>query len=400
MDSVQRMVEQFGGNDAKMRRLVMYWGATVLLYLLCLSILWVEVESGAAARRPVWWLTVLAVAGHLLFYGLIRLSKYLNLTPAQLSVYQGRFAIFCTVAGYSMMGPLRGASLVILLVILVFCAFTLEAKKTHSLCVFAIILLGCTMASMKYTVPQLFNAKTELIHFTLSGSALLVVALLTGQLSELRARLKVQKAELIEALAHIQLLAERDDLTLLPNRRYMSDLLGREECRRKNDSGAACLVMLDIDWFKKINDTYGHFAGDDVLRRFAEEGRLQLRSDDVLARWGGEEFLLYLRETRLEVARTVIERLREQIASLRFDCFGADFGVTFSAGLIELSPDEPMDAGIRRADALLYRAKAEGRNRVLAEHAVAAKREMPATCAPGSPAAARGIIECAGGLAP
>ncbi|MGE5650374.1 MAG: GGDEF domain-containing protein [Bacillota bacterium] len=370
MDSVQRMVEQFGGDDVKMRRLVMYWGATVLLYLLSLSILWVEVYSGNAARRPVLWLTALAIAGHLLFYGLIRLSKYLHLTPAQLSVYQGRFAIFCTVAGYAMMGPLRGASLVILLVILVFCAFTLEAKKTHSLSVFAILLLAGAMILMKYAVPHLFNPKTELIHFILSGSMLLSVAFLTGRLSELRARMKAQRAELIEALAHIQLLAERDELTSLPNRRYMSGLLGQEECRRKTERFAGCLAMLDLDWFKKINDAHGHAAGDDVLRRFSAESRQCLRSGDVLARWGGEEFLLYLRDTRLEAAQAVIERLRERVASLRFDCGGARFGVTFSAGLVELLPDEPMDIGIRRADALLYRAKEEGRNRVIAELAI------------------------------
>ena len=360
------LLNRFAGDDVKMRRLVTYWGATVLLYLLSLSILWIEVVSGVASYGAVFALTVIAFAGHALFYLLIRQGAQLNLTPSQLSVYQGRFAILCTVAGYSIMGPLRGASLVILTVILVFCAFTLEAKRTHSLSIFALILLGVTMVSMQFTAPQVFDAKTEVIHFVLSGSMLLVVAVLTGRLSELRASLKAQKTELTEALAHIQVLATRDELTALPNRRYMSELLQRDERRRRRDRSPACLALLDIDWFKKINDVHGHASGDEVLRKFAEEGRLVLRASDVLARWGGEEFLLYLPDTTLQDARDAVERLRHQVQGMSFQSSGTVFGITFSAGLVELMPDESIDLGIRRADALLYKAKACGRNRVVA----------------------------------
>lgn len=365
MEFAQHLVEKFAGDDAKMRRLVTYWGATVLLYLLSLSILWIEVASGAANARAVIPLTLFALTGHAFFYVLIRQCGPLNLTPAQLSIYQGRFAIICTVAGYAVMGPLRGATLVILTVILVFCAFTLEAQKTHSLSIFAISLLGATMALMGFTSPDVFDAKTELVHFILSGSMLLVVAILTGRLSELRKTLKDQKAELSNALAHIQVLATRDDLTSLPNRRCMGDLLQQEERRRKMEGTSACLALLDLDWFKKINDQYGHAAGDEVLRQFAKEGRRCLRENDALARWGGEEFLMYLPATPLDAAKAVVERLRQHVQTLHFISDGTPFGVTFSAGLIELLPDESVDVGIKRADALLYRAKADGRNRIV-----------------------------------
>ena len=366
MDIARRMADRFAGDDIKMRRLVTYWSATVLLYFLSISILWIEVRAGAAKHEPVFWLTVLAVAGHMLFYVLIRQCKRLNLTPVQLSVYQGRFAIVCTVAGYAMMGPLRGATLIILFVIVVFCAFTLEARKAHSLSIFAIILLGATMLSMRYIAPELFNAKTELIHFVLSGSMLLVVATLTGRLSELRSSLKAQKEELSEALAQIRILATCDELTSLPNRRYMGDLLQQEERRRQSDCTSACMAVLDLDWFKKINDVHGHGAGDEVLRKFAEEGRLNLRPCDVLSRWGGEEFLLYLPDTKIGDAKAVLERLRSKVQSLRFFAGGTQFSVTFSAGLIELLPDESVYLGIGRADDMLYRAKNEGRNRIAA----------------------------------
>ncbi|HJV72882.1 MAG TPA: GGDEF domain-containing protein [Noviherbaspirillum sp.] len=282
--------------------------------------------------------------------------------------------------GYSVMGPLRGACLVILLVVMVFCAFTLEAKKTHSLSIFALVLLGATMFSMRYTAPHLFNARTELIHFTLSGSMLLVVAILTGRLSELRRTLQAQKTELANALTRIQVLATSDELTTLPNRRYMGELLNQEEERRRNSSSSsACLALLDIDWFKKVNDVYGHAAGDEVLRKFAETGRSNLRENDVLARWGGEEFLLYLPETQLEAGKIVLERLRQKIQSLQFVFDGVTVGVTFSAGLVSLSSGDAVDLGIKRADALLYQAKDEGRNRFVAEQRPAGGlQDMPA----------------------
>ena len=365
---------QYGSDDAKMRRLILYWGATVLLYMLSIAILWVEVLSGNAKKEPVFWLTLLACSGQVVFYFLIRQSKRLKLPPAMLSVIQGRFAIFCTVLGYSVMGPLRGATLLILFVILVFCSFTLEAKKTRSLSIYAVVFLGATMVAMRFMEPQLFNLKTEIIHFTLSGSMLFVVGILTGRMSEMRSTLKAQKEELmaqkeelLAALARIQVLAEHDELTLLPNRRSISKLMAQEEGRRKYDGLPACIGMIDIDWFKKINDQYGHGTGDEVLQKFADESRHTVRGADVLARWGGEEFLLYLRDTRLAEALSIIDRLRTHVETLRFRSGDEEFGITFSAGLIELHPSEPVDQGIKRADVLLYQAKEQGRNRIVFE---------------------------------
>lgn len=361
-----RMTQSGVGDDIKMRRQLTYWSVTVLLYMLCIAILWVEVASGAAQLRPAIWFTAFALLGPAFFYLLIRSSKELNLAPAKLSEYQGRFAIVCTVAGYAIVGPFRGAILLVLLVVLVFCAFTVQAKKAHSLSVFAIVLLGCTMVWMVRSNPQEFNVKTELMQFILVGTMLIVVAFITGQLSELRSALKTQKAELAGALERVQELATRDDLTSLPNRRHMTELLQAEERRRAQGGAPACLALLDVDWFKKINDTYGHAVGDEVLRDLAQAGRLVLRENDVLARWGGEEFLLLLRETQLEAAKTVVERLKEYVQSLCFSSKeGTPFNVTFSAGLVELLSGEAVNSGVSRADILLYQAKAEGRNRIV-----------------------------------
>jgi diguanylate cyclase (GGDEF)-like protein len=124
------------------------------------------------------------------------------------------------------------------------------------------------------------------------------------------------------------------------------------------------VALLDIDWFKRINDSHGHGVGDEVLRRFAGVLKDQLRAADALARWGGEEFLLLMPGTRLDDARVVLDRLREVSAGAGFDGIAPDLKVSFSAGVVEVTEGEAQDAAIDRADRALYRAKQNGRNRV------------------------------------
>ena len=97
----------------------------------------------------------------------------------------------------------------------------------------------------------------------------------------------------------IRTLATMDELTSLANRRHMNEVLGAEERRKGMPSRRVCIALLDIDFFKNINDRYGHAGGDAVLRTFAAAARAELRANDVLARWGGEEFLLLLPDTGL-----------------------------------------------------------------------------------------------------
>lgn len=355
----------FIGADTKIQRQVRYWAATALLYSLGVAALWSEVWLGETSVRPAAWLTACIAGGMLLFYGLIRSSKRLALLPSQLAVWQGRFAIICSVAWYAISGQVRGATLSLLLVNLVFCAFTLEAKKAYRMSIFAIVLLGITMIWMVSTDSARFNPWLEMIHFFLATTMLVVVAYLTGELSRLRARLKAQKTELADALIRNQVLATRDELTLLANRRHMSEILANEELRQLAPGHPVCIAMIDLDWFKQINDSYGHAAGDAVLRMFALQAQVVLRTVDVLARWGGEEFLLFLPDTDLNAAKPVLERLKAHISALRFPEIASDLHVTFSAGLIGLLDGETINEGISRADHGMYQAKSQGRNRIV-----------------------------------
>ncbi|HJV51273.1 MAG TPA: diguanylate cyclase [Noviherbaspirillum sp.] len=359
-------------NDEKVRRQLGYWAVTACLYLLCTGLLWLQVSFGDAPRDLTQWLTVVMLGALLPVFLLIRLSTRLGLRPSQLALAQGILAISCTVAFYALSGPARGATLSILLVVLVFCTFTLEAEKSHSLSIFAIALLGLTMFGLVHTDPARFSPRMEMIHFFIAAATLLVVAFLTGKLSELRTRFKAQKAELTDALARIRILATQDELTSLANRRHMSEVLAEEERRLACGGQPTCLALLDIDWFKQINDKHGHDAGDTVLRLFAREAQAALRATDMLARWGGEEFLLLMRNTDFGDAAQVLERVRQRVAMACSAETAHIPPVTFSAGLVTLDAEEGIASGIRRADHALYRAKAAGRNRVMGDRALGA----------------------------
>ena len=178
-----------------------------------------------------------------------------------------------------------------------------------------------------------------------------------------------ERAEL--AQAEMARLARSDSLTGLPNRRHMQEKLDEENVRSKRSGRLPSLVICDIDHFKSINDSLGHEAGDEILKHVAGLLRSRLRAQDVIARWGGEEFLLLLPETDLQGAIFVAESLREQLASTPADYGGDRISVTMTFGVAEHSPrDESIQATLRRADQALYEGKGAGRNRVIEATAV------------------------------
>ena len=159
-----------------------------------------------------------------------------------------------------------------------------------------------------------------------------------------------------------------DALTGLHNRRYMESHLSTLAEQASSRGRPLALMILDIDFFKSINDTYGHDAGDDVLREFAVRIRKSIRGIDLACRYGGEEFVIVMPETDMAVAALVAERIRRRIAG---ETFAVNKGtkridVTISIGLATLDhKDEPVADVLKRADTALYRAKHDGRNRVV-----------------------------------
>jgi diguanylate cyclase (GGDEF)-like protein len=177
---------------------------------------------------------------------------------------------------------------------------------------------------------------------------------MVAALGEARATLEEQNAQL-------ERLATTDALTGLWNRRKFNEVVEAEIARARRYSHPLSLCLLDVDHFKRVNDTCGHDAGDVVLRELAAVMRAELRAVDGLARWGGEEFVFLSPDTPLPGGRDVAERVRQSTARHVFPAVGR---VTVSIGVTEYSSGDTLDVLISRADAALYRAKESGRDRV------------------------------------
>jgi diguanylate cyclase (GGDEF)-like protein/PAS domain S-box-containing protein len=163
-------------------------------------------------------------------------------------------------------------------------------------------------------------------------------------------------------------LAATDSLTGLLNRRAFFEHGEREVARARRNGKPLCLLMLDLDNFKLVNDTHGHAAGDEVLRNMAETMQNALRETDLLGRVGGEEFAAILPEAALAGATDTAERLRKAIEARATVCNGRKIYVTASIGVSQFqAPDEQLDEVLKRADQAMYKAKSKGRNRVSAE---------------------------------
>jgi diguanylate cyclase (GGDEF)-like protein len=169
-------------------------------------------------------------------------------------------------------------------------------------------------------------------------------------------------------------LATRDPLTRLPNRRtamvQLERELGRVDRRRQHNDGL-CIGLLDIDLFKRINDRFGHQAGDEVLRRVGTTLCEAMRQGDFVARFGGEEFLLILPETGPAGANAAAERIRDAIECMVLDELPAAVAITVSIGLAVHEPGKRIEETLGLADQALYQAKHLGRNRVVTWQATA-----------------------------
>ena len=183
--------------------------------------------------------------------------------------------------------------------------------------------------------------------------------------SAMRESLYKSGLALKEANKRIEELAELDDLTGSFNRRCIMRFLDDEIERAHRNNVHCSIALIDLDWFKRINDTYGHPTGDEVLKTFAITVFANIRGVDRFGRYGGEEFLLVLPDTAHDVAERLLNRLRAIVAELDWSAFSSGMQVTLSAGIVTLKAGEMADAFLARADRALYKAKAQGRDRIV-----------------------------------
>lgn len=269
---------------------------------------------------------------------------------------------------YVLCGPTRSMTLYPMLLIFAFGAFTLSWRRIMWLTLLTLASLIVTVTILTLSRPASLDPAVRASELYIDGTNVLMmsivlpaVSVIAAQLSIFRRKLRSQHAALSEALEEVQRLATHDDLTGLVNRRYAEDRLAHELHRFQRYGNAFSVAIIDLDFFKRINDTQGHPFGDSVLQAFAREARATLRDSDLIARWGGEEFLVLLPDTHGPQAVVMIQRLLSQMHKLPH---GSAPPLTFSAGIAEVSPDETVIEVVARADEAMYEAKQSGRNTV------------------------------------
>lgn len=215
----------------------------------------------------------------------------------------------------------------------------------------------------------------KIIQFCLGAltliATLIIVSVLMGFAREQNQNLETLRHEVeqrVEAEETLRHQATTDTLTKLFNRRHITDLMNQELKRAGRRDTPFCLIMFDLDHFKSINDNFGHDTGDRVLQTVAETIHERLRELDAFSRWGGEEFLILVRETKLEGAMALAETCRARLALTDMETVGR---ITASFGVAQYMEGETLRELVHRADQALYAAKNAGRNRVMGAKAEA-----------------------------
>tara|TARA_R110001592_G_scaffold4318_11_gene24352 strand:- start:5172 stop:6287 length:1116 start_codon:yes stop_codon:yes gene_type:complete len=321
--------------------------------------------SGVMAASHV----MLGVTLQAIIFGMFKSGLNLRFKDPSLTSLQIVIAMLLLTYLLAFSGEFRGSLIMVYPIILMFGVFQLSRRA---------FLTHAGLALVLYGVLILFNVTQQRSNETLSVHLLewFVLACFTGWLSffcsyirELRARLQrrhnvlqTHQTTLRGMMGQLQSLADTDSLTGLANRRYFIN----EAQRRITLLGPGHKVgiaLIDLDNFKSINDVHGHAAGDKVLEGFAEIARKSLRDEDLVARFGGEEFVILLDNSDLATLHQCVERIRTGFAQTCFSTTGEKLHCTLSAGLNLVGFDENLEDRLKQADEALYRAKETGRNR-------------------------------------
>ena len=350
------------GRGEKSQRIVAYWLVNAALHLLVWSLVGAVVFADQGSVFAACVLIALSAVGLGFTFLVARFGYERGVGPGLLAQLQAWPVILSVVAAYAIVPQVRAALLPLPVVAVMFCSFGMTRPQGAWVAAAVALVFGAVMLGLSVRDPAVFVPLHELFHFGVLAGMLAATAFLTGEFQKLRARLHEQKTEMQLALGKISLIATLDELTDLPNRRHMKELIANEVERNQSVGDALCLVLLDIDFFKNINDSYGHHVGDQVLRSFAERAAAALRATDVISRWGGEEFLLLLPATDQAEADLVLRHLRDEVSTLRVDGLPDALRITFSAGMAWLAPGTSVNEAITQADRAMYWSKQQGRN--------------------------------------
>ncbi len=299
-----------------------------------------------------------------LIYTAVRAGWTARLADPAITLIQMLVAMSWSGVLYATMGTAHEVLLMILILVMTIAVCNLRGRQSWIVCSYAMVLMSGVIGWMSWTQPEVYPPRVEIGCWIIVIFNLPTVMLMGTHLSKLRARLSKQRGELTDAVKRLGELATHDELTGLHNRNHMNEMLAHYARRHAECGEMFTVALIDLDHFKRINDRYGHAIGDDALRTFARQAGDTLRNIDVIARWGGEEFLVLCPQTSPDQALIGLERLRRVFNDLTVSPQAPELRATFSAGLSTPAPGESIEGMLARADAALYEAKHAGRNRI------------------------------------
>lgn len=351
------------GIDRPQRLRIIRSLLSALVFVVCVGLITYASVLGIMDPREGRILATCILASNLGFYLALRSGFNLRFSEPSLTLPQILAALTWIAGAYGTTNDAHGGTLMLVALVLVFGVFNMDSRRALISGLYAIFIMGIVMSYKAWTAPARYPAKIEWVYFVFVATIVPMITMLAAQLTSMRTRLKAQKAELTEALERIREMATRDELTGLINRRQMLQVLADNAALSKRDLMKFSVAIVDLDFFKRVNDTHGHGVGDEVLRGFASEAQRVLRETDIIARWGGEEFLVVMPESPPSSPTLGLERLRAALSSLPLSASVPDLRMAFSAGVTAFRPGEATQETIERADKALYEAKAAGRNR-------------------------------------
>ncbi|MCJ8168690.1 GGDEF domain-containing protein [Pseudomonas sp. A3.4] len=352
----------------RMRRFAMAAGSYVLVML----IVWAAYFTGhyRGGIQVLSWSTIAALGSQLLLYVAFLQRWNLRCAEPSLTLPQVLLGLAWQTFFISQLDESRGSMLVIYILILLFGAFELAPRVFAACCALAFIGFAGVQLTVMWGEGQ--NAAIGLSLDLLVFAAVLGwLIFFASYVQRLRARMRMRRAALQAhqdtlrgMMRQLQDIAATDELTGLCNRRHFMRV-AQSELKALPARERLGVALIDLDHFKRINDQFGHDAGDRVLQTFAAVAGACLREDDLLARYGGEEFVLLMRHGTQDHLDACCERLREAFAQaepLGVSCTH----LSLSAGMTLLFADETIEQALKRADLALYDAKGNGRNRCAA----------------------------------
>lgn len=266
-----------------------------------------------------------------------------------------------------MLNDWRSIALMSYFAILSFGYFRLDLKEFAIVTVFCVIGYFIVIAYIYINEPLRIHLDKELAQLFGFTMTCMVMVYTGSAVNKLRVGFRERNEQLAEALRLNTRLATTDDLTGLYTRRYLMNMLSNQKALSEREDNDFVILFADLDHFKHINDSFGHYIGDVVLKNFADIIRMSIREIDYGSRFGGEEFVILLVNTDIEQAKKVAERIRRGIENFNFNDVAPGLHVTVSIGIANYKQYKSIQETLMSADNRMYKAKEQGRNKIVFE---------------------------------